>query len=117
MLKPFGIAVCLFAFATTPCSATMLVSAAKTADIIESCDKSPNPRAETYCLGYLSAVFDDMSVNEQICTSASVTTIQMVAVARKYFSDHPESWDKSPVALLRAAFAAAFPCAPRKSSN
>jgi Rap1a immunity proteins len=96
--------------AATEQRAVLLPTPTKTVDIIDSCNDAPGPLAETYCLGYVAAVYDTMTFAEEVCPPTGVTTEQIVAVARKYFSDHPEKWGAHPAFLLRTAFKSAFPC-------
>lgn len=82
------------------------------AGLIQSCNVPPNqPLATTFCTGYIMGVADALSIAGEVCVPASDSaTLQINALVRKHFNDHPESWHVHPVGLVREALVEKFPC-------
>ena len=99
----------------TPVDGSYVATVATTAHLVQNCEQSTDDQIASYCSGYIMAAFDVLSQARLICPVYGVSTKQVLAVAKKYLKDHPESWDTAPGYLLRTAFVQAFPCA--KISN
>lgn len=89
----------------------VVVSSVSISALVESCGQKPTDMAEGLCTGYILGMLDAMSIARRICPSQTNTTsLQAVAVSRKYLLDHPEQWDASPSWLVGKALSSTFPC-------
>ena len=88
-----------------------VATSAKTEMLAEICVK-PSGKALTadFCTGYIMATFDSLAIAGKVCGNENTSTVQIVAVGRKYLADHPESWDKQPAWVLGEIFRKTFPC-------
>ena len=86
-------------------------TSAKTDELAEICAQTATrPLEANFCTGYVMATVDALAVNKVICLGPSATTIQVMAIARKYLADHPETWDRQPSYVLGEAFKSVFVC-------
>lgn len=63
------------------------------------------------CSSYIIGVVDGLSAGKIICLTRNATSIQLVAMVRKYLSDHPDRWGGHASALIRESLRPTFPCA------
>jgi hypothetical protein len=92
-------------------SEPVVLSTATTVQLAQICNDTLNALRPDFCTGYVLAVFDTLSLGRDICPSRSVTTVQVMAVARRLLNERPDQWDLAPAHLLSARFRSAFPCA------
>lgn len=92
----------------------LVVSSLETGKFVTECMKRDDLVWDP-CVAYIMGVFDALSVSRAICpTLGDATTLQMVAVVRKYIRDNPESWNSSPLFLVKHPLSHAFPCRQRR---
>ena len=85
------------------------VSAMTAADLVDYCrgDHSMQPS----CAGYILGVFDVLALTGKICPIHNpALSTQVVAIAVKYFNDHPEKCAGSPAFLIGDSLEPVFPC-------
>ncbi|WP_242152430.1 MULTISPECIES: Rap1a/Tai family immunity protein [unclassified Sphingomonas] len=89
----------------------VVVSALTTRHLAEDCRGKDTDPTANFCTGYIMGVFDTLSSSYQICPSAAdVSTIDAVAVARKYIRKNRKGWSSAPWFVVREAFVTAYPC-------
>jgi hypothetical protein len=89
----------------------VVVSSLTTRHLAEDCQGKDTDPTANFCTGYIMGVFDTLSSSYQICPSAAdVSTIDAVAVARKYIRKNRKSWSSAPWFIVREAFVTAYPC-------
>ena len=96
--------------ATTPATGNVFVSYNASAQLHEICKAQEKPEDADFCSGFMLSSFDQLSYAGTVCGRLGATPGQIIAVGKKYLSDHPELWDRPPAFLLKTAFVAAFPC-------
>lgn len=106
-----GLAAASVAAAPTP---PIVISSIETGRFVEVCAGPLTDMTESVCVGYVLGVLDAMSVSREICLSQTgSTSLQAMAVTRKYLTDHPDRWNQAPIVLVSSALRATFPC-PRR---
>ncbi|MCJ2070051.1 hypothetical protein MKK75_14815 [Methylobacterium sp. J-030] len=90
--------------------APIVVSTVTTSMLLAECRGSRSELSADFCLGYIIAYFDLMSIRREICPKSGAATQQASAIGRRFVEAHPELWDRHPSYLLELAFKAAFPC-------
>ena len=99
-----------------PAQPPLVLSSMKTSRFVEACAGTLTDLTEDICVGYIMGVLDRMSISRQICLPyTGSTTLQAVAVTRKYLTDHPDRWNLAPISLVSTALRDTFPCRPRRS--
>jgi hypothetical protein len=95
------------------------LSSVKSIDLVELCERSQSGQGVQLdpCAAYILGAADALSVAGRFCNSGNAWTIQAVAVARRYISEHPEKWGAHPYSLVEAALSQAFPCARRSGDK
>ena len=89
----------------------IVVSSLTTEQLVERCRGKDTDTAATFCTGYIIAAFDTLSMTHQICPSPKrASTLQAVAMARRYLRVHDEKWDNAPAFVVRDALRVVFPC-------
>jgi len=91
-------------------------------DLKEYCQFYPrHTESTTLCMGYIAGSLDmtrglnKMFNGALLCESPGVTGDELLAMAIKYLSDHPEQLHLSAASLILNMYTAAFPCP--KNSN
>jgi hypothetical protein len=91
-------------------------------DLKEYCQSYPQHNEKTaVCMGYIFGSLDmtrglnKMFNGALLCEPPGVTGDQLIAMAVKYLSDHPEQLHFSAASLILNMYTAAFPC-PKKSN-
>lgn len=87
-----------------------VMSTVTTSMLLAECRGSSSELSADFCLGYIIAVFDRMSLAREICPRSGAATQQASAIGRRYIEAHPELWDRHPNYILGLAFKAAFAC-------
>lgn len=72
------------------------------------------PLKSNVCTGYLLGTYDSMVAAGLICPGANASTLQALAIGRKFLADNPEAWDKLAASVVGAAYKRAFPCPSAK---
>ena len=88
----------------------LVMSTVTTTMLLAECRGSAGELNADFCLGYIIAVFDRMSLTHEICPRSGAATQQASAIGRRYIEAHPELWDRHPSYVLGLAFKAAFAC-------
>lgn len=92
----------------------VVLSAQSTADFVEQCRGADADMTGNFCTGYIVGVEDALALSRVICPPPNgPTTLQAVAITRKFINDHPEKWNEHPASLVRQALRPAFPCSSR----
>lgn len=78
-------------------------------DLYSKCTDKADTR-QGYCIGYVVAVADLLSVQGAACISAQVEKGQVQDLVRKRLTDHPEERDKPAAELAADSIRRAFPC-------
>lgn len=102
--------------AAAPASqAPIVTTSIETSELLTACRGDRTDLTQNFCTGYIMGIFDALSFARQICPSpySDTTTLQAVAVTRKFLDEHPEEWSKAPIFLVRKALLSAFSC-PRR---
>jgi len=87
-------------------------------DLARDCGTSQNYFSYGSCSGYLMAVADMMAQQEwpyptKACFPDEVVRGQLIAIVKKYISNHPDQLQSPALDIAAAAFAQAFPCPTR----
>jgi len=88
----------------------------------EACQFYPgHTEAASFCIGYISGSLDaargtnNAVRGELVCEPPNVVGEQLIAMAIKYLSDHPELLHLTASSLILDMYVKAFPC--KKKSN
>ncbi len=87
-------------------------------DLARDCGTSQNYFSYGTCSGYLMGVADMMAQQEwpyptKACFPDEVVRGQLIAIVKKYISNHPDLLQSPALDIVAAAFAHAFPCPTR----
>ena len=87
-------------------------------DLARDCGTSQNYFSYGSCSGYLMGVADVMAQPEwpyptKACFPDEVVRGQLIAIVKKYISNHPDLLQSPALDIVAAAFAQAFPCPTR----
>jgi hypothetical protein len=87
-------------------------------ELKQKCDAPDKSPSAMYCLAYMTGVLDtirglDGSGNKKIfCEPDTVTGQQLLAMLRKYLTDHPERLHFAASSLVADMYAETFHCDP-----
>jgi len=87
-------------------------------DLVRDCSASQNYFSYGSCSGYLMGVADMMAQPEwsypaKACFPDEVVRGQLIAIVKKYISNHPDQLQSPALDIVAAALAQAFPCPSR----
>jgi len=87
-------------------------------DLARDCSASQNYFSYGSCSGYLMGIADMMAQQEwpyptKACFPDEVVRGQLIAIVKKYISNHPDQLQAPALHIAAAALAQAFPCTSR----
>jgi len=86
-------------------------STVKTEQLAATCaGTAGRPLEQNFCTGYVLATYDALSASKAICPGPGASTLQVMAVVRKYLAEHPEEWDKFASDVVGTPLKATFVC-------